>query len=176
MNSQRTFRTILVALTFALPSVPALADDAKVYAPEFCRATSGTITYTAEGIFNASMTTPLMVQCPIVRDETANTVEYVDVLVRDRNAAASNDVACYMQERTINGDVTGSSWIYTPGGGAHAAGGQGMLTLFSNSSNQPRYNAAPRSSLMLICWIPLATSSNTSDRSGLLLYEVQEDN
>jgi hypothetical protein len=175
MNSRRTFRTILIALTFALPSVPALADDAKVYAPEFCRAMSGTISYTTEGIFNASTTAPLTVQCPIVRDETANTVEYIDVLVRDRNIAAGKDVACNLQERTINGDIANTTWFSTPGG-AHPAGSQSMLTLFSNSSNQPRYNPAPRSLLTLICWIPPATSSNPNDHSGLLIYEVQEDN
>lgn len=149
------------------------AEDNKAYLPGFCRATSGSITYGSYGeIYNASTSSSLSLNCPIVRENQLESVEEIEVTIRDRNANAGQDVSCHVRYRTPAGSVGTSSTTLTPGGGATSSGGFQSMELYGGD---PDLFLTDFASIMLVCTLPPAASASSADRSAIFRYRVEEN-
>lgn len=177
MNKPRSIYQKLIAGALALTGGMSVvqADNSHSYMPSFCRLQSGELTIGPVGeIYNASTTSALTVECPIVREEMVYNVEHTGITYRDRHH--SQDVSCHMRYRTLTGAIGTSVTISIDDEGhtyhSYSVDAK-VMTMYKGTGS---FYLDDNTSIMMVCTIPPAEGASPADRSAIFSYRVQENN
>jgi hypothetical protein len=145
------------ALLVAAPT--AFAADTKIVPAYVCLPSGTNYTALSEGgISNSSSTTPLVLKCPIIRDNTTAKPTLIKVSIRDNSP--STDVTCHVRASSLDGiGLQAGASVKTSGTGFK------MLTL-------PIPTTMPTNAAYFVdCIIPARPSGETSSSVKGIIYE-----
>lgn len=91
----------VVMLTLSATSIPAFAEDGKVYPGVMCQKSLGVGSYGGGEVRNDSTSGSLTVECPIVRDSVFGNIQ--DAQVRVHRANASSAIWCTLHAKSFWG-------------------------------------------------------------------------
>lgn len=106
MKRARTLPTIWIVLLATGLSRDAQAIDTKVYPGTFCRQVGGAGDTSPNGPFLGNISTsPIVVSCPVLRDDALSVLGWTSVEVYVRDASMAAAVECWSFTRHPNGTL-----------------------------------------------------------------------
>lgn len=169
------YGTMMLAVTGLLlaPVPSAFAGDAKILPGVACvpasGAGSGIVNWTTGAIVNNLTTYTATAHCPVVRDNTVDTWQRIEIRVDDRNTAA--DVSCTFYDITSNGGFGSYRTLKSTGTGLQTLSFSKPSCSFNCGTIGDPYVVKP---YLLSCTLPARQTGVVDGWSKLLYYYVDE--
>ena len=172
MHRKHILMGLSLCAGMAVASDVSASNDDKIYMANFCRVASGSATYNQSGgVSNPSKTVEANLDCPIVRDSSESSIDFITILIQDLNLADQADIRCRVRVRKADGTTASTGLYITPNDGYTGVGLFEQIVMFADAPGTVRYDPGDTAGLLLRCTLPRASATGAS---SMYMYTVRE--